>query len=205
MERTDKDGADKGGAGNRGFRVRELAADEIAGRDAGALRELLIELAEHHNAVSEYFGGLYPGRSLEETLGAFEKSVRSGGSLLAAVSDEEHAEAHKTGEAQDPAEAQKTGETQEPAADRRIAGFCKIDLDPAHGEGRLDYLVVGKKDRGRGLGGALMDWAMDRFGGAGIRRIEVKVVAGNQAVRLYEKYGFRMNAHVLTRLVPAGK
>jgi|MGYP000002985284 hypothetical protein len=44
-----------------------------------------------------------------------------------------------------------------------------------------------------------MDWAMAVFSGSGVRKIEVKVVDGNDAVHLYEKYGFRMNAHILVR------
>lgn len=44
-----------------------------------------------------------------------------------------------------------------------------------------------------------MDWAMAVFSGSGVWKIEVKVVDGNDAVHLYEKYGFRMNAHILVR------
>ena len=76
-----------------------------------------------------------------------------------------------------------------------IAGFGKIDLAPDGG--KLDYLIVLEKYRGKGYGGALMDWAMARFRDAGIRKIEVKVVAGNEAIHLYEKYGFKINAHIL--------
>lgn len=78
-----------------------------------------------------------------------------------------------------------------------IAGFCKIDLHG--GAGKLDYLVVLPQCRGKDYGGALMDWAMAAFAQGGVRRIEVKVVDGNDAIHLYEKYGFRMNAHILVR------
>ncbi len=82
-------------------------------------------------------------------------------------------------------------------ADGRIVGFCKADL---HGrDGKLDYLVVLEPYRGLGLGGALMDWAMAAFAAGGADRVEVKVVDGNPAIRLYEKYGFRMNAHILVK------
>ena len=48
---------------------------------------------------------------------------------------------------------------------------------------------------------ALMDWAMQTFCALGVSRIEVKVADGNAAaLRFYEKYGFRMNAHILVRL-----
>ena len=42
-----------------------------------------------------------------------------------------------------------------------------------------------------------MDWAMQPFRSKGVKSIEVKVVAGNDAIRLYEKYGFQINAHIL--------
>lgn len=81
---------------------------------------------------------------------------------------------------------------------QRTAGFCKVDLH-GDGTGKLDYLVVLPQCRGRKYGKALMDWAMAVFSGSGVRKIEVKVVDGNDAVHLYEKYGFRMNAHILVR------
>ena len=82
--------------------------------------------------------------------------------------------------------------------DSGIVGFCKVDLH-GDGTGKLDYLVVLPQCRGRKYGKALMDWAMAVFSGSGVRKIEVKVVDGNDAVHLYEKYGFRMNAHILVR------
>lgn len=76
-----------------------------------------------------------------------------------------------------------------------IVGFCKIDL---HNEnGRLDYLVVQKRYRKKGYGKALMDWAMQLFEKSNVHYIEVKVVDGNRAIHLYEKYGFKVNAHIL--------
>ena len=80
-----------------------------------------------------------------------------------------------------------------------IIGFCKLDF--AALSGKIDYLVVLPEHRGKGYGTALMDWAMQVFRQKGVKSIEVKVVAGNDAIRLYEKYGFRINAHTL-RLDP---
>lgn len=76
-----------------------------------------------------------------------------------------------------------------------VVGFSKVDLVPDCG--KLDYLIVLSASRGKGYGGLLMDWAMESFRKAGIQKIEVKVVAGNEAVHLYEKYGFRLNAQIL--------
>ena len=76
-----------------------------------------------------------------------------------------------------------------------VVGFCKIDI--CGYVGKLDYLVVLKEYRGKGYGKALMDWAMGSFDRNGVHHIEVKVVDGNEAIHLYEKYGFKMNAHIL--------
>ena len=42
---------------------------------------------------------------------------------------------------------------------------------------------------------------MQTFKNKNIKKIEVKVVAGNDAARLYEKYGFKLNAQIL-KLAP---
>ena len=53
----------------------------------------------------------------------------------------------------------------------RVLGFCKTDVCGT--EGKIDYLQ------------------------SGVNRIEVRVVDGNDAIRFYEKYGFRINAQIL--------
>ena len=79
--------------------------------------------------------------------------------------------------------------------DDRIAGFCKVDVDGK--KGKLDYLVVLPEYRGKGYGATFMDWAMAQFQDNHVHQVEVKVVDGNDAIHLYEKYGFKMNAHLL--------
>lgn len=76
-----------------------------------------------------------------------------------------------------------------------VIGFCKIDMIDEMG--KLDYLVVLKQYRGQGLGNQFMNWAMENFHKHGIAHIEVKVVDGNDAIHLYEKFGFRINSHIL--------
>ena len=76
-----------------------------------------------------------------------------------------------------------------------ITGFCKIDIGDTAGV--LEYLIVLGDFRGRGYGAELIEWALGRFSDAGVHDIDVKVADGNEAVSLYEKYGFRMNAHIL--------
>lgn len=126
-------------------------------------------LSEHHNRVSVNFKGSYPSRPYDKTLSLFAQALEENVSRIAVIEE-------------------VSG----------IVGFCKIDLH-GDGTGKLDYLVVLPQCRGRKYGKALMDWAMAVFSGSGVRKIEVKVVDGNDAVHLYGKYGFRMNAHILVR------
>ncbi|MBR1384579.1 MAG: GNAT family N-acetyltransferase [Ruminococcus sp.] len=77
----------------------------------------------------------------------------------------------------------------------KVIGFCKINIEEALGV--LEYLVVLEEFRGRGFGAALMEWALGKFSELGAHDIDVKVADGNDAVSLYEKYGFKMNAHIL--------
>ena len=69
-----------------------------------------------------------------------------------------------------------------------FVGFCKIGTEG--NTGVLEYLVVLSRERGKGYGAALMDWALTAFRKLGLSEIDVKVVYGNEAIRLYEKYGF---------------
>jgi len=77
----------------------------------------------------------------------------------------------------------------------KVIGFCKISISGRSGV--LEYLVVLDEERGKGWGAALMDWAFSCFREAGATEIEVKVVYGNDAIHLYEKYGFRPKSILL--------
>ena len=79
--------------------------------------------------------------------------------------------------------------------DNTIIGFSKINIDENNGV--LEYLIVLENYRGLGYGGALMEWALSKFSCFGVQNIDVKVADGNEAISLYEKYGFKMNAHIL--------
>lgn len=79
--------------------------------------------------------------------------------------------------------------------DNKVIGFCKINIENTYGV--LEYLVVLEEYRGKGYGAMLMEWALAKFSEFGVRDIDVKVADGNDAVSLYENYGFKMNAHIL--------
>ena len=80
-------------------------------------------------------------------------------------------------------------------AEDKVVGFCKINYGSAVGV--LEYLIVSENYRGNGYGAQLMNWALNRFEELDIHDIDVKVADGNDAIFLYEKYGFKMNAHIL--------
>lgn len=77
----------------------------------------------------------------------------------------------------------------------RVLGFCKVDA--AGAEGAVDYLIVLPEARGKGFGDRLFGWALDALRQSGVSRVEVRVVDGNDAIRFYEKYGFRTCSHIL--------
>ena len=82
----------------------------------------------------------------------------------------------------------------------KILGFCKADI---RGEaGTVDYLMVRKENRGNGYGDTLFTWALDALRTGGARRIEIRVVDGNDAIRFYERYGFRTVSHILRMELP---
>ena len=78
----------------------------------------------------------------------------------------------------------------------KVIGFCKINTDADTGV--LEYLVVLDRERGKGYGAAFMNWALNTFRELGIKDIDVKVVYGNEAIRFYQKYGFRERSVILT-------
>lgn len=80
--------------------------------------------------------------------------------------------------------------------EHKVIGFCKINTDGSRGI--VEYLVVLDQERGKGYGAAFMDWALNAFRKLGINEIDVKVVYGNEAIRFYEKYGFRERSVILT-------
>ena len=77
----------------------------------------------------------------------------------------------------------------------RVAGFCKTDLIGI--DGHIDILIVLKEYRGSGYGKLLMDWAVEGLKQRGAKRIEIRVVDGNDAVNFYEKYGFKTVSQIM--------
>ena len=79
------------------------------------------------------------------------------------------------------------------APDRPIA-FVRSHVDTdddGDAYGAVDLIGVLPAWRGRGLGRALLRWAMRRFGTLGVHRAELSVVAANEAaLRLYASEGF---------------
>ena len=72
----------------------------------------------------------------------------------------------------------------------RFVGEIAYRLDGEKGVYLCDVIVLAA-ERGKGYGAAFMDWALNTFRELGINDIDVKVVYDNEAIRFYEKYGFR--------------
>ena len=89
-------------------------------------------------------------------------------------------------------------------ADGALVGYAKIGLTcgfPEHARGRrvmeLKQLYTAPAATGLGIGGALMDWAMDEFAARGADEVQISVYAGNDgAHRFYQRYGFAKVADI---------
>jgi ribosomal protein S18 acetylase RimI-like enzyme len=85
-----------------------------------------------------------------------------------------------------------------------LLGFCKIGLTcgfPDHARGsrvmELKQLYTAPEATGQGIGGALMDWAMDQFAARGADEVQISVYAENfGAHRFYARYGFEKVADI---------
>jgi len=133
-----------------------------------SLADILRSLAEHHNQAAAFFSGLYPIKSVDDTLAGMAQKVEKGLSLIEVI---------RVG-----------GE---------IIAFCQCTVEDQIGV--LEYLAVLPGHRGKGYGKALMDRAMEHFASSHVKRIDVKVVFGNEgAERFYEGYGFRPRSKIMS-------
>lgn len=86
----------------------------------------------------------------------------------------------------------------------RLIGFCKIGLScgfPEHARGQrvmeLKQLYTAPDATGKGIGAALMDWAMAEFAARGADEAQLSVYAYNEgAHRFYQRYGFAKVADI---------
>lgn len=92
--------------------------------------------------------------------------------------------------------------------DGALLGYCKIGLScgfPDHARGakvmELKQLYTAAGATGGGIGGALMDWAMQEFARRGADEVQLSVYAYNDgAHRFYRRYGFSKVADITFRV-----
>ena len=92
--------------------------------------------------------------------------------------------------------------------DGALLGYAKIGLNcgfPDHTRGgrvmELKQLYAAPEATGKGIGGALMDWAMDQFAARGADEAQLSVYAHNEgAHRFYRRYGFEKVADITFRV-----
>ena len=88
--------------------------------------------------------------------------------------------------------------------DGALLGYAKIGLTcgfPGHARGttvmELKQLYTAPEATGKGIGGALMDWAMDQFTARGADEAQLSVYSENEgAHRFYQRYGFEKVADI---------
>lgn len=94
--------------------------------------------------------------------------------------------------------------------DGKLVGYCKLGLEcsfPQHARGRrvleLKQLYTAPAATGKGIGAALMDWALAELAQRGADEVQLSVWSGNRgAHRFYGRYGFEKVADVT---FPVGK
>jgi len=79
----------------------------------------------------------------------------------------------------------------------RMVGFYKVVATRTLGT--VDLLFVFEDCRGKGYGGRLLERALVWLRERGVNLIDIRVVDGNPAQRLYEKFGFRTRSTILSR------
>ncbi len=88
--------------------------------------------------------------------------------------------------------------------DGALLGYAKIGLTcgfPEHARGQsvmeLKQLYTAPAATGKGIGGALMDWAMEQFTVRGADEAQLSVYSENEgAHRFYQRYGFEKVADI---------
>lgn len=118
--------------------------------------------------------------------------------------DESLSEAAITAELSDPSRYYQLAAD----ADGALLGFAKIGLTcgfPDHARGNrvmeLKQLYTAPDATGKGIGAALMDWAMGQFAARGADEVQISVYAENHgAHRFYQRYGFEKVADITFRV-----
>ena len=98
------------------MQIRTIESNEICN-----LTDCLAALAEHHNAVSLYFKGVYPSRPYEQTLEMFSESLAEGKSLIAVIKEQSS-----------------------------ILGFCKLDFAALSGKIDYLIVLPEQRSKGYG-------------------------------------------------------
>jgi len=79
----------------------------------------------------------------------------------------------------------------------KIIGFSQYKIEDNIGE--LKYLAILPEYRNKGYGKLLMDRIMKYFENKKIKRIDIRVVYGNdEAKRFYEKFGFKISSQIMS-------
>ena len=146
----------------------DFALEDLSHTETRSLMPLLKSIADHHNKTSINFKGIYPQKSFEELITEITENIKDGYSKINI--------------------ARKNDE---------VIGFCQYSIDET--VGIFNYLVILPEYRNLGYGSILMDKALKYFETHQVKKIEIKIVYGNDdAVRFYEKYGFKIKLQTMT-------
>jgi len=79
--------------------------------------------------------------------------------------------------------------------DGHVLGF--VDVEVKRDEAKIAGIAVDEAERGRGIGSALMSFALEFLKKLGISRVTLLARASNEpAVKMYRKFGFLQGKHI---------
>ena len=169
------------------WRYRRLATPRLAPADAGMMPAVMsaryrirpyqpVDLPRLQEITAETFGPVSIDRNMEQKLGAFGQGDWR---------------ARKVGAIADDCQAQPDGVFVAEDAAGRVVGYVTTRLNPLSGVGWIPNLAVDPAHQGRGLGRALLEYALEFFRRSGMQVAKIETLEQNPVgQKLYPSLGF---------------
>jgi len=146
-----------------------ITTESLSPSEIKNILPLLKFLAEHHNKVSKYFGGMYPIKSFEQVLFEISQKVENGVSKVDVVKK-----------------------------DNQIVGFSQYEIENNVGELKFLVILPEYKNQGYGkllIERALKYFESQQVKRIDIR----VVYGNDNAKMFYEKYGFKVASQIMSK------
>ncbi len=145
---------------------------ELEVGNISVIKSLWEKLNQYHREKTKYFGHLYEMNSFEDRIKPILDLAERGSVKIDIAQDTNH---------------------------NVIVGYC-VSTITENGEGEIDSIFLDQNYRGKGIGEALMERALNWFAENNVQDIKIGVVFGNDDVlSFYERFGFYPKSYVLLR------